>query len=96
MFDTTDQAMKRGKGRREHTHLASASVASKRFAGATTANAGVGLVSTPTRRALGATHSVRVSAMHIVVEGLRFGSNTGVGSCVCVSGMASAAEDGSE
>jgi len=34
--------------------------------------------------------------MHIVVEGLRFGSNTGVGSCVCVSGMASAAEDGSK
>ena len=62
-----------GEAYRARTHLASCSVASKRFAGATTANAGAGACSWRAARCLGATRAVRVSAMHM------FGVELGVG-----------------
>lgn len=54
-----------GEASRARTHLASCSVASKRFAGATTANAGAGACSWRAARCLGATRAVLVSAMHM-------------------------------
>lgn len=54
-----------GEASRARTHLASCSVASKRFAGATTANAGAGACSWRAVRCLGATRAVLVSAMHM-------------------------------
>ena len=68
-------ACRRGVERR--THLASCSVASKRFAGATTANAGAGARSWRAAPCLGATRAVRVSAMHMLFVELGVGVGHG-------------------
>lgn len=66
-----------GEASRARTHLASCSVASKRFAGATTANAGAGACSWRAARCLGATRAVLVSAMHMI--GFELGGCVGHG-----------------
>ena len=80
-----------GEASRARTHLASCSVASKRFAGATTANAGAGACSWRAARCLGATRAVLVSAMHMF--GFELGGCVGHGGEARARGCGMAAVD---